>query len=47
MEKIPETYFDIVPQHLELNMERVKEALRAGIDVPGAFRTQARGLRIQ
>ena len=47
MEKIPKTYFDIVPQHLELNMERVKEALRAGIDVPGAFRTQARGLRIQ
>ena len=47
MEKIPETYFDIVPQHLELNMDRVKEALKAGIDVPGAFRTQTRGLRIQ
>lgn len=46
-EQIPAKYFDVVPEHLELNVDRVKDDLKAGIDVPGAFRTQARGLRIQ
>lgn len=46
-DKIPKKYFDVVPEHLELNIDRVKDDLKANVEVPGAWRTQARGLRIQ
>ena len=46
-DKIPKKYFDVVPEHLELNIDRVKDDLKANVEVPGAWRTQTRGLRIQ
>ena len=46
-DKMPKKYFDVVPEHLELNIDRVKDDLKANVEVPGAWRTQTRGLRIQ
>jgi hypothetical protein len=45
--KIPEKYFDIVPQTFELNKDRLKADLKAGVNVPGAWFEQGRSLRIR
>ena len=46
-EKIPAKYFDVIPEHYELNKDAVKTALKNGEDVPGAHLEQGRSLRIR
>ena len=45
-EKIPAEYQTIVPEHYEIDNERVKAALKAGKTVPGAELVQGVHLRI-
>ena len=45
-EKIPAEYQTIIPEHYEIDNERVKEALKAGKAVPGAELVQGVHLRI-
>ena len=45
-EKIPAEYQTIVPEHYEIDNERVKEALKDGKAVPGAELVQGVHLRI-
>lgn len=45
--KIPAKYFDVIPEHCELNKDAVKTALKAGEAVPGAHLEQGRSLRIR
>ena len=45
--KIPAKYFDVIPEHCELNKDAVKTALKAGKEVPGAHLEQGRSLRIR
>ena len=44
--KIPDAYFDIIPEHAELNKEKLKAALK-GEEIPGAHLEQGKGLRIR
>ena len=43
--RIPDIYFDIIPEHTELNREKLKAALKGG-EIPGAHLAQGKGLRI-
>ena len=45
-EDIPAEYMTVVPEHYEIDSERVKEALKAGKTVPGAELVQGVHLRI-
>jgi hypothetical protein len=45
--KLPDLYYDIVPQHLEVNKDRIKADLKAGKTIPGAYFTQGKSLRIR
>ena len=44
--KLPPVYFTVVPEHFEVNKEKIKEDLKAGIEIPGAYFTQGKSLRI-
>lgn len=46
-DKIPAKYFDVIPEHYELNKDAVKTALKNGEDVPGVHLEQGRSLRIR
>ena len=45
-EDVPAEYQTIIPEHCEVDNERVKEALKAGKEVPGAELVQGVHLRI-
>ena len=45
-EDVPAEYQTIIPEHYEVDNERVKEALKAGKEVPGAELVQGVHLRI-
>ena len=45
--KLPEKYFTVVPQHLEVNADAVREDLKKGVKVKGAWVEQGRSLRIR
>ena len=45
--KLPDKYFTVVPQHLEVNADAVRSDLKNGIDVHGAWVEQGRSLRIK
>ena len=45
-EDVPAEYQKIIPEHYEVDNERVKEALKAGKEVPGAELVQGVHLRI-
>ena len=44
--KLPPAYFTVIPEHFEVKKEKIKADLKAGIDIPGAYYTQGRSLRI-
>ncbi len=45
--KLPAAYYDVVPQHFEVNKDRIKADLKAGKAIPGAYFTQGKSLRIR
>lgn len=45
--KIPDRFFNIIPEHLELNNAILKDALKAGENIEGAKLTHGTSLRIR
>lgn len=45
--QIPAEFLDVVPEHYEVAKDRVKEAIKAGREVPGAHMEQGKSLRIR
>lgn len=46
-DQIPLCYLDLIPARYEVNKDAVKNALKAGEEVPGAHLEQGRSLRIR
>jgi hypothetical protein len=45
--KIPAEFLDVVPEHYEVAKDRLKAAIKAGKEVPGAHMEQGKSLRIR
>jgi len=45
--QIPVEFLDVVPEHYEVAKDRVKAAIKAGREVPGAHMEQGKSLRIR
>lgn len=45
--KLPQKYFTVVPQHLEVDADAVRTDLKNGIEINGAWVEQGRSLRIK
>jgi hypothetical protein len=45
--KLPDLYYDVVPQQFEINKDRIKADLKAGKKIPGVYFTQGKSLRIR
>lgn len=44
---LPQEYLVLVPEHYDADKPKIKDALKAGIAIPGARLTQGRSLRIR
>ncbi len=45
--RIPAEFLDVVPEHYEVAKDRLKAAIKAGKEVPGAHMEQGKSLRIR